>query len=127
MIAHGAAVVRSTEQALVVVDLPFGSYQASPVEAGRARARGFGKRNTMQRAIERSEISNLSLKIAITACYQTTMIWFIFDLGIGDICRVGCCIFWGSQPALGLGRGNPLLLPCRTSWQGKCCPCPPRR
>jgi 3-methyl-2-oxobutanoate hydroxymethyltransferase len=30
MIAHGAAVVRSTERALVVVDLPFGSYQASP-------------------------------------------------------------------------------------------------
>jgi 3-methyl-2-oxobutanoate hydroxymethyltransferase len=39
MIAHGAAVVRSTEHALVVVDLPFGSYQASPEEAFRAAAR----------------------------------------------------------------------------------------
>lgn len=39
MIAHGAAVVRSTEQALVVVDLPFGSYQASPADAFRAAAR----------------------------------------------------------------------------------------
>src|SRR6266702_3624702 len=29
MIAHGAAVVRSTEHALIVVDLPFGSYQRS--------------------------------------------------------------------------------------------------
>jgi 3-methyl-2-oxobutanoate hydroxymethyltransferase len=39
MIAHGAAVVRSTEQALVVVDLPFGSYQASPADAFHAAAR----------------------------------------------------------------------------------------
>jgi len=33
MIAHGAAVVRATEHALIVVDLPFGSYQASPGQA----------------------------------------------------------------------------------------------
>src|SRR5712691_10885481 len=39
MIAHGAAVVRSTEHALVTVDLPFGSYQASPEQAFRAAAR----------------------------------------------------------------------------------------
>jgi 3-methyl-2-oxobutanoate hydroxymethyltransferase len=39
MIAHGAAVVRSTEHALVVVDLPFGTYQASPEQAFRAAAR----------------------------------------------------------------------------------------
>jgi len=39
MIAHGAAVVRSTEHALIVVDLPFGSYQASPEQAFRASAR----------------------------------------------------------------------------------------
>src|SRR5260370_36957626 len=41
MIAHGAAVVRSIEHALVVVDLPFGSYQASPPDAFRAAARGL--------------------------------------------------------------------------------------
>ncbi len=39
MIAHGAAVVRSTGRALIVVDLPFGSYQASPEQAFRAAAR----------------------------------------------------------------------------------------
>src|SRR5437588_2450011 len=39
MIAHGAAVVRSTEHALITVDLPFGSYQASPEQAFRAAAR----------------------------------------------------------------------------------------
>jgi 3-methyl-2-oxobutanoate hydroxymethyltransferase len=39
MIAHGSAVVRHTQQALVVVDLPFGSYQASPAQAFAAAAR----------------------------------------------------------------------------------------
>ena len=39
MIAHGAAVVRSTEHALITVDLPFGSYQASPEQAFGAAAR----------------------------------------------------------------------------------------
>jgi 3-methyl-2-oxobutanoate hydroxymethyltransferase len=39
MIAHGAAVVRSTEHALITVDLPFGSYQESPQQAFRAAAR----------------------------------------------------------------------------------------
>lgn len=39
MIAHGAAVVRGSENALVVVDLPFGSYQESPSSAFRAAAR----------------------------------------------------------------------------------------
>lgn len=33
MIAHGSAVVRSSAKALVVVDLPFGSYQESPQQA----------------------------------------------------------------------------------------------
>src|SRR6195256_4199824 len=39
MIAHGAAVVRSTSHALITVDLPFGSYQASPEQAFRSAAR----------------------------------------------------------------------------------------
>ncbi|MBP2230572.1 3-methyl-2-oxobutanoate hydroxymethyltransferase [Azospirillum agricola] len=39
MIAHGAAVVRASERACVVVDLPFGSYQESPQAAFRASAR----------------------------------------------------------------------------------------
>jgi 3-methyl-2-oxobutanoate hydroxymethyltransferase len=39
MIAHGAAVMRGSSQALIVVDLPFGSYQASREQAFRAASR----------------------------------------------------------------------------------------
>ena len=39
MIAHGAAVVRGATRALIVVDLPFASYQASPEQAFRNAAR----------------------------------------------------------------------------------------
>ncbi|MCE7030712.1 3-methyl-2-oxobutanoate hydroxymethyltransferase [Jiella avicenniae] len=39
MIAHGRAVVRSTAEALIVVDLPFGAYEASPEDAFRSAAR----------------------------------------------------------------------------------------
>ncbi len=39
MIRHGAAVVRSSEKALVVVDMPFGSYQASPAQAFASASR----------------------------------------------------------------------------------------
>ncbi len=39
VIAHGAAVVRASERACVVVDLPFGSYQESKEAAFRASAR----------------------------------------------------------------------------------------
>ena len=39
MIAHGAAVVRGAKKALVVVDLPFGSYQKSPEQAFKSSAR----------------------------------------------------------------------------------------
>ena len=38
-IAHGQAVMRGSAKACVVVDLPFGSYQASPVDAFKAAAR----------------------------------------------------------------------------------------
>lgn len=39
MVAHGAAVARGAKDALVVVDLPFGSYQESPGQAFRSAAR----------------------------------------------------------------------------------------
>ncbi len=39
MIAHGAAVVRGSYHAAVVIDLPFGSYEASPEQAFNSAAR----------------------------------------------------------------------------------------
>ncbi|MGB8816871.1 MAG: 3-methyl-2-oxobutanoate hydroxymethyltransferase [Rhizobiaceae bacterium] len=39
MIMHGRAVVRGSKQALVVVDMPFGTYEESPSEAFRNAAR----------------------------------------------------------------------------------------
>ena len=39
MIHHGKAVVRGSRQALVVVDMPFGSYEASPAQAFENAAR----------------------------------------------------------------------------------------
>lgn len=39
MIAHGAAVVRGSESAQVVVDMPFGSYKESPEQAYRSACR----------------------------------------------------------------------------------------
>jgi 3-methyl-2-oxobutanoate hydroxymethyltransferase len=39
MIAHGCAVVRGTKRALVVVDMPFGTYEESPAVAFRNAAR----------------------------------------------------------------------------------------
>jgi 3-methyl-2-oxobutanoate hydroxymethyltransferase len=39
MIAHGAAVMRGAHQSLVVVDMPFGSYQVSPQQAFANAAR----------------------------------------------------------------------------------------
>ena len=39
MIMHGAAVVRGSEQALIVVDMPFGTYEESPNIAFRNAAR----------------------------------------------------------------------------------------
>src|SRR5437588_12294299 len=39
MIAHGAAVMRGSNRSCVIVDLPFGSYQAAPAQAFQAAAR----------------------------------------------------------------------------------------
>jgi len=39
MIAHGSAVVRATKRSLIVVDMPFGSYEENPQQAFRNAAR----------------------------------------------------------------------------------------
>jgi 3-methyl-2-oxobutanoate hydroxymethyltransferase len=55
MIAHGAAVVRATHHAAIVVDLPFGSYQASPEQAFHAAARVMAETGCMSVKLEGGE------------------------------------------------------------------------
>ncbi len=55
MIAHGAAVVRATSHAAIVVDLPFGSYQASPADAFRAAARVMAETGCLAVKLEGGE------------------------------------------------------------------------
>ncbi|MEO1014793.1 MAG: 3-methyl-2-oxobutanoate hydroxymethyltransferase [Pseudomonadota bacterium] len=43
MILHGRAVMRAAKKALVVVDLPFGSYEASPAQAFETASRILGE------------------------------------------------------------------------------------
>ncbi|MHA1536014.1 MAG: 3-methyl-2-oxobutanoate hydroxymethyltransferase [Alphaproteobacteria bacterium] len=43
MIAHGRAVTRGSKKACVIVDMPFASYQESPVQAFRNAARVMGE------------------------------------------------------------------------------------
>ncbi|MCZ0962571.1 3-methyl-2-oxobutanoate hydroxymethyltransferase [Paracoccus benzoatiresistens] len=43
MILHGQAVVRGSQRAMVVVDMPFGSYEESPEQAFRNAARIMGE------------------------------------------------------------------------------------
>lgn len=52
MIAHGAAVVRGSRRALVVIDMPFGSYEASPAQAFRNAARVLRKTGAQAVKIE---------------------------------------------------------------------------
>jgi 3-methyl-2-oxobutanoate hydroxymethyltransferase len=55
MIAHGSAVVRATHRAAIVVDLPFGSYQASPEDAFRAAARVMAEAGCLAVKLEGGE------------------------------------------------------------------------
>ena len=55
MIAHGAAVVRATSHAAIVVDLPFGSYQASSADAFRAAARVMAETGCLAVKLEGGE------------------------------------------------------------------------
>ncbi|MBY4676285.1 3-methyl-2-oxobutanoate hydroxymethyltransferase [Marinobacterium arenosum] len=55
MINHGAAVARGAEHALVVVDMPFGSYQESPQQAFRNAAQLMAQSNAQAVKLEGGE------------------------------------------------------------------------
>ena len=78
---------------------------------GRAQARGFGKRNAMQKAIVRSEISNLILKIATIACCHASMIRFVFEFGIRLATFVAsAAAFFGARNR---PSGSVVAIPCQ--------------
>ena len=73
---------------------------------GDARARA-GPPRSGRDAIARSEISNPH-KIVLIVCYQTAMIWFIFDLGIGLATFVVWVVAFFGEPEAGLrARSRP--------------------
>lgn len=76
MAAHGAAVVRSTEKACVMVDMPFGSYQESPQKAFANAARLMALSGASGVKIEGGQ-----------AMAETTR--FLVDRGIPVLAHVG--------------------------------------
>lgn len=52
MILHGKAVMRAAKQALVVIDLPFGSYEASPQQAFASASRALAETGAQAVKIE---------------------------------------------------------------------------
>jgi len=55
MILHGQAVMRAAKQALVVVDLPFGSYEANPEQAFQSASRIMRETGCQAVKVEASE------------------------------------------------------------------------
>ena len=76
MILHGKAVMRGSKTAMVVVDLPFGSYEASPEQAFAAASRVM------------METGCQAIKIE-SGAYATETIRFLVDRGIPVMSHVG--------------------------------------
>jgi 3-methyl-2-oxobutanoate hydroxymethyltransferase len=65
MIAHGAAVVRSSSQALVVVDMPYGSYEKSPAQALAAAQRVMKETGCMAVKLEGGEEMAATVRLLV--------------------------------------------------------------
>ena len=76
MILHGKAVMRGSKTAMVVVDLPFGSYEASPEQAFASASRVM------------METGCQAIKIE-SGAYATETIRFLVDRGIPVMSHVG--------------------------------------
>src|ERR1700704_6477372 len=94
MIAHGAAVVRATSHALITVDLPFGSYQASPGQAFRAAAQVMAETGCAAVKLEGGE------EMAETVA-------FLVRRGIPVLGHVGLTPQAGNAPGGSRCRGPP--------------------
>ena len=67
MIYHGASVVRAVKRALVVVDMPFGSYQGDPLEALRSAVRIMKETGADAVKLEGGEEAAESIRKVISA------------------------------------------------------------
>ncbi|MEM6650138.1 MAG: 3-methyl-2-oxobutanoate hydroxymethyltransferase [Pseudomonadota bacterium] len=76
MILHGKAVVRGSQQALIVVDMPFGSYEAGPTQAFENAARLLAETGAGAVKIE-------------SGTYAAETIRFLTDRGIPVMGHVG--------------------------------------
>tara|TARA_Y100000052_G_scaffold27562_1_gene36433 strand:+ start:75025 stop:75891 length:867 start_codon:yes stop_codon:yes gene_type:complete len=76
MILHGQAVMRGSKQAFIVVDMPFGSYEASPVHAYENAARIMKETGCQAVKIESGE-------------YAGEIIAFLVERGIPVLAHVG--------------------------------------
>ncbi len=76
MILHGQAVMRRSTQALVVVDMPFGSYEASPEEAFRNATRVMKETGCQAVKIEAGE-------------YAAGTVRFLVERGVPVMAHVG--------------------------------------
>ena len=65
MILHGKAVMRTAKQALVVIDLPFGSYEASPEKAFESASRVLGETGAQAIKIESGVYSGETIRFLV--------------------------------------------------------------
>lgn len=76
MILHGKAVMRAAKQALVVIDLPFGTYEASPEQAFASASRALAETGAQAVKIE-------------SGVYAGETIRFLTDRGIPVMGHIG--------------------------------------
>lgn len=76
MILHGKAVMRGAKQALVVIDLPFGTYEASPEQAFASASRALAETGAQAVKIE-------------SGVYAGETIRFLADRGIPVMGHIG--------------------------------------
>ncbi|MDB5488524.1 MAG: panB [Reyranella sp.] len=65
MIAHGSAVMRGSSHACVIVDLPFGSYQASPEQAFHSAARVMSETGASGVKLEGGEVMSETVRYLV--------------------------------------------------------------
>lgn len=65
MIAHGSAVMRGASRACVIVDMPFGSYQASPEQAFHSAARIMSETGASGVKLEGGEVMAATVRYLV--------------------------------------------------------------